>query len=60
MKRVTSGLAKNFVCATLDEDGVEPIENLCDRVETVNECSYLGNKLKTSKGCEDALQLQQE
>ena len=32
MKRVTLGLAKNFVCTsctTLDEDGREPIENLC-------------------------------
>ena len=36
MKRVT-GQAKNFVCTsctTLDEDGVEPIENLCDGLET--------------------------
>ena len=55
MKRVTSGLAKNFVytsCTTSDEDGVEPIENLCDGVETVNEFCYVGDKLKTGGGCE--------
>ena len=28
MKSVTPGLAKNFVCTTLDEDGMEPIKNL--------------------------------
>ena len=53
MKRVTPGLAKNFVCTsctTLDEGGVEPIENLCDGVETVNEFCYLGGKLKTNGG----------
>ena len=27
---------------------MEPIENLCDGVETVNELCYLGDKLKTS------------
>ena len=58
MKRVTPGMAENFVCTsctTLDEDGVEPIENLCDGVETVNEFCYLGDKLKTSGGCEAAV-----
>ena len=38
-------------CTNLDKDGMELIENLCDRVVTVNEFCYLGNKLKTSKGC---------
>ena len=58
MKRVTSGLAKNFVCTsctTLDEDDVESIKNLCDGVETVNEFCYLGDKLKTSGGWEAAV-----
>ena len=58
MKRVTPGLAKNFVCTsctTLDEDGMEPIENLCHGVETVNEFCYLGDKLITSGGCEAAV-----
>ena len=58
MKRVTPSLAKNFVCrsyTTLDEDGMEPIENLCDGVETVNEFYYLEDKLKTSGGCEAAV-----
>ena len=58
MKRVTPGLAKKFVgtsCTILDEAGVEPIENLCDGVETVNEFSYLGDKLKTSGRCGAAI-----
>ena len=54
MIRVTPVLATNFF-ATLDEDGVEPIENLCDGVETVNEFCILGDKLKTSGGCEAAV-----
>ena len=58
IKKVTPGLAKNFVstsCTTLDEDGVEPIENLHDEVETVNEFCYLEDKLKTNGGCEAAV-----
>ena len=58
MKRVTPGPAKNFVCTsctTLDKDGVEPFENLCDGVETVNEFCYLGDKLKTSRVREAAV-----
>ena len=34
---------------------MEPIENLCDGVETVNEFCYLGDKLITSGGCEAAV-----
>ena len=34
---------------------MEPIENLGDGVETVNEFCYLGDKLKTSRGCEAAI-----
>ena len=52
------GLAKNFVCTsctTLDENGEEPIEKLCDGVETVNEFCYLGDKFKTSGVCEAAV-----
>ena len=37
-------------CTTLHEDGMEPIENLCDGVETVNELCFFGDKLKTSGG----------
>ena len=58
MKRITPGLAKNFVCSsctTLDEDGVELIANLCNGVETVFEFCYLGDKLKTSGRCETAV-----
>ena len=40
---------------TLDENGEEPIEHLCDGVETVNEFCYLGDKLKTSGGCDAAV-----
>ena len=54
IKRVTHNLATNFVCTSctiLGENGVEPIENLCDGVETVNEFCYLDDKLKTSGRC---------
>ena len=39
-------------CTTFDEGSMEPIENLCDGVETVKEFCYLGDKLITSGGCE--------
>ena len=34
---------------------MEPIENLCDGVETVNKFCYLGDKLISSGGCEAAV-----
>ena len=34
---------------------MEPIENLRDVVETVNEFCYLEDKMKTSGGCEAAV-----
>ena len=34
---------------------MEPIENLCDGLQTVNEFGYLGDKLKTSGGCKAAV-----
>ena len=34
---------------------MEPTENLCDGVETVNEFCYLGDKWKTNGGCEVAV-----
>ena len=46
---------KNFVCTscqTLDEEGMEPTENLCNRMKTVKEFCYSGNKLKLSGGCD--------
>ena len=57
---LTCGLAKIFVCTSctaLDEDGMEPIENLCNGVETMNKFCYLGDKLImiTSGGCEAAV-----
>ena len=58
MKRVTNSLAKNFVCTsctTLNEHGVESIENLCDGVKTVNEFGYFRDKLKSSVECEAAV-----
>ena len=57
-KRVPPDLAKNFVrtsCTASDDDGMEPIENLCDRVEIVNEFCYLVDKLITSGRCEAAV-----
>ena len=43
------------IMSNFDENGVEPIENLCDGMETMNEICCLGDKLKTSGGCEAAV-----
>ena len=37
------------------EDIVEPVEELCDEVETVNGFCYLGDKVNASGGCETAV-----
>ena len=34
---------------------VDSIEGLCDKMETVNEFVYLGEKLNASSGCEAAI-----
>ena len=58
MKRVTSSLAKHFVCArckNVMERAEEPVGNLSDRIETVNGFCYLRDRLNASGGCEAAV-----
>ena len=58
MKIVTSSSARHFVCRRCKdvEDGSEePVEVLCDEVETVKGFCYLGDRLNASGGCETAV-----
>ena len=58
MKKVTCSSARHFVCRrSIDvEDGTEePVEVLCDEVETVSGFCYLGDKLNASGRCETAV-----
>ena len=55
MKKVTCSSARYFVCRRCTDvgDGTEePVEVLCDEVETVKGFCYLGDKLNASGGCE--------
>ena len=58
VKRVTPKLARDFVCGQCKKrDGrmVEPVEKLCDDVDTVKEFCYLGDRLSASGGCNAAV-----
>ena len=58
MKKVTCSSARDFVCriCTDVEDGTkEPVEVLCDEVETVKVFCYLGDRLNASDGCDTAV-----
>ena len=58
MKKVTCSSARHFVCSGCTDvgDGTEePVEILCDEVETVKGFCYLGDKLNVSGGCETAV-----
>ena len=58
MKKVTCTSARHFVCRRCTDvgDGMEePVEVLCDEVETVKGFCYLGDKLNASGGCETAV-----
>ena len=58
MKKVTCSSARDFVCRRCTDvgDGTkEPVEVLCDEVETVKEFCYLGDRLNASGGCETAV-----
>ena len=59
VKRVSSRLAKDFVCRRCDrgaeEMGEQIVEKLCDEVETVKEFTYLGDRVDGSGGCEAAV-----
>ena len=58
MKKVTCSSARHFVCRRCTDvgDGTEePVEVLCDEVETVKRFCYLGDRLNASGGCETAV-----
>ena len=58
MKKVTCSSARDFVCRRCTDvgDGTEePVEVLCDEVETVKGFCYLRDMLNASGGCETAV-----
>ena len=58
MKKVTCSSVRHFVCRRCTDvgDGMEePVEVLCDEVETAKELCYLGDRLNTSGGRETAV-----
>ena len=60
MKKVTCSSARHFVCRRCTDvgDGTEePVEVLCDEVETVKRFCYLGYRLNASSESETAVTL---
>ena len=59
VKRMTLRLGRNFVCGRCKQvdDGflVEPLEELCEEVETARGFCYLGDRVNASGGCEGAV-----
>ena len=58
MKKVSCSFAQQFVCRRCEDIGdgkEEPVEVLCDEVETVKGFCYLGDKLNASGGCETSV-----
>ena len=58
VKRVTLRLGRDFVCGRCKKqvDGlVEPVEELCEEVETVRGFCYLGDRVNASGVCEAAV-----
>ena len=58
IKRVTARLPMHFVCSRcrgIIKGTLDPIEKLCDEVETVNGFCYLGDRLNSSGGCQVAV-----
>ena len=58
VKRATPRLGRDFVCGQCKKqvDGlVEPVEELCEEVETVRGFCYLGHRVNASGGCEAAV-----
>ena len=48
VKRVTLKLGRDFVCGRckqVDDGLVEPVEELCEKVETVRGFCYLGDRV---------------
>ena len=58
VKRVTPRLGRNFVSGRCKKqvDGLgEPVEELCEGVDTVKGFCYLGDRVNASGGCEVAV-----
>ena len=58
MKKVTCSSARDFVCRRCTDVGdstEEPVEVLCDEVETMKGFCYSGDRLNASGGCETAV-----
>ena len=58
--KVTRSSARHFVgrrCRDVGNDTKEPVEVLCDEVETVKGFCYLGDKLNDSGGCKTSVTL---
>ena len=59
VKRVTPRLGRDFVCRRCKKqvnDGlVEPVEELCEEVETVRCFCFLGDRVNESGGCKAAV-----
>ena len=58
MKKVTCSSVRHFVCrrcTDVGDDTEEPVEVLCDEVETVKGFCYLGDRLNASYGYETAV-----
>ena len=58
MKKVSCSFTQQFVCRRCEDIGdgkEEPVEVLCDEVETVKGFCYLGDRLNASGGCETAV-----
>ena len=57
-KKVSCSFARQFICRRCKDIGdgkEEPVEVLCDEVETVKGFCYLGDRLIASGGCETAV-----
>ena len=57
-KKVSCSFAQDFICRRCEDIGngkEEPVEVLCDEVDTVNGFCYLGDRLNASGGCETAV-----
>ena len=56
-KKVSTSFAQQFICRKCEDigdDKEEPVEVLCDEVETVKGFCYLGERLNAGGGCEAA------
>ena len=58
LEKVTCSSARHFACRRcidVGDDMEEPMEVLCNEVETVKGFCYLGDRLNASDGCETAV-----